>query len=113
MSELTLQRCNECDYVANYWRVGCPRCLGALEEFSASGAGDVTTFSIIHRWVERFDQHLPIVLAVIRLEEGVEVMSSIVGDDRLAIEVGSAVALAAEGWSSKPQFELVGRGSAA
>jgi len=106
MTKLTLQRCSECDYVANFWRVGCPRCLGSLKEFEIAGTGEVTTFSIIHRWVERFDAHLPIVLAVVRLEEGVEVMSSIVGDDRLEIQVGSPVALADEGWSTKPQFRL-------
>ena len=50
-------------------------------------------------------------LAVIRLEEGVEVMSSIVGEDRLAVEIGSPVALAAKGWSTKAQFELVRAGS--
>lgn len=106
MKRLTLQRCTECGYVANFPRVGCPRCLGTLEDFEAAGTGEVTTFSIIHRWVERFDEHLPIVLAVIRLEEGVEVMSSLVGDDRLDVEVGSRVAIADGGWSTKPQFEL-------
>ncbi|MGI9659730.1 MAG: Zn-ribbon domain-containing OB-fold protein [Gaiellaceae bacterium] len=106
MTTLTLQRCSECDYVANFRRVGCPRCLGSLKDFDIAGTGEVTTFSIIHRWVERFDDHLPIVLAVVRLEEGVEVMSSVVGDDRLEIKVGSSVTLAPDGWSTKPQFAL-------
>lgn len=106
MTALTLQRCTDCGYVANFRRVGCPRCLGQLEDFDAAGTGEVTTFSIVHRWVERFEPYLPIVLAVVRLDEGVEVMASLVGDDRTAIEVGSRVTLAEEGWSTKAQFRL-------
>lgn len=106
MSTLTLQRCTDCGYVANFPRVGCPRCLGPLVDFDAVGTGEVTTFSIVHRWLERFEPHLPIVLAVVRLDEGVEVMASLVGDDRTTIEVGSPVTLADEGWSSKAQFRL-------
>ncbi len=111
MNALVLQRCAECDYVANFWRIGCPRCLGRLEDFDAAGTGVVTTFSIIHRWVERFEPHLPIVLAIIELDEGVEIMSSLVGDDRLQIAVGSPVEIAPEGWSEKPQFRLAAAGS--
>ncbi len=106
MSTLTLQRCGECDYVAGFWRIGCPRCLGELQDVDAAGAGEVTTFSIVHRWVTRFEEQYPIVLAIILLEEGVEVVSSIVGDNRLDVEVGSRVVLAEEGWSTKPQFAL-------
>lgn len=109
MSTLVLQRCAECGYIANFPRVGCPNCLGRLEDFDAVGTGTVTTFSIIHRWVERFEPYLPIVLAVIALEEDVEIMASVVGDDRLEIKVGSAVELAPAGWSEKPQFMLVKR----
>jgi uncharacterized OB-fold protein len=106
VSALVLQRCADCDYVANFWRIGCPRCLGQLATFDAQGAGVVMTFSIIHRWVPRFDEHLPIVLVVVELAEGVEVMASLVGDDRANVRVGAPVAVAPEGWSSKPQFQL-------
>ncbi len=106
MSALVLQRCAECDYIANFWRIGCPRCLGQLAAFDAQGAGVVTTFSIIHRWVARFDEHLPIVLVVVELAEGVEVMASLVGDDRVNVTVGAPVEVAPEGWSSKSQFRL-------
>ena len=108
MMTLILQRCADCGYIANFHRLGCPNCLGRLEDFDVAGTGEVTTFSIVHRWLERFEPHLPIVLAVVRLDEGVEVMASLVGDDRLSIEVGSRVAIAEEGWSTRPQFELVG-----
>ena len=106
MTALVLQRCQKCDYIANFWRIGCPRCLGKLGTFDAEGTGVVTTFSIIHRWVPRFDEHLPIVLVVVELAEGVEVMASLVGEDRVKVAIGACVEVAPEGWSSKPQFRL-------
>ena len=108
MKVLTLQRCVDCDYVANFSRMGCPRCLSNLEDFEAEGVGVVMTFSIVHSWVECFEDYLPIVFAVIKLVEGVEVVSSIVGEDRLQITVGDSVVLAESGWSTRPQFRLSG-----
>jgi len=42
------------------------------------------------------------------LEEGAQVVSTIVGEDRLDTAVGSAVVSAGGGWSSLPQFRLGG-----
>ena len=105
---LLLQRCTACGFVPNYPRIGCPRCLRELAWFEGSGRGRVVTFTVIHRPHDHgYDEHVPIVMALVALAEGAETITTIVGDDRLATAVGSEVELAADGrWSALPQFRL-------
>jgi len=106
---LMLQRCPRCGHVPSYPRIACPRCLAELEWFRASGRGAVQAVAVIRRpHHERFTEHVPIVMATIELEEGAQVVSTIVGEDRLDTAVGSAVVSAGGGWSSLPQFRLGG-----
>jgi hypothetical protein len=106
---LSLQRCPACGEVPTYPRIACPGCFGELEWVRGSGRGTVVSFCIVRRpHHERFAEHLPVVLAVIELAERAQVISSVVGDDRLETSVGANVALAGEGrWSPLPQFRLV------
>lgn len=104
---LMLQRCTACGHVPNFPRVGCPRCLGALEWFEGSGRGEVVTFTVVHRPDHRYDQHVPIVMALLRLAEGAETIATIVGDDRLEAGIGAQVEVTGDGWSELPQFTLV------
>ena len=56
---------------------------------------------------ERFQPELPIVLAIVDLEEGGRLISNVVGDDRLETAIGSTVELATSGgFSQLPQFRL-------
>lgn len=104
---LTLQRCTVCGHVPNFPRVGCPRCLGELEWFDSTGRGEVVSFTVIHRPHdrERFAAHVPIVMALIQLDERNEMIATLVGDDRFDVAIGDAVVVAAKGgWSELPQF---------
>ena len=105
---LMLQRCPACGHVPSFPRIACPRCFGALEWAAASGRGRVETFAVIRRpHHQRFDEHVPIVMALIELEEGARLISTIVGDDRLDTAVGIEVVVASDGrWSPLPQFRL-------
>lgn len=107
---LTLQRCPACGHVPSFPRVACPSCFGPLEAHSASGRGRVRTYTIVRRpHHERFVAHLPIVMALIELEDGVEIISTIVGDNRLETSIGSRVAVAGHGRRSQlVQFSLEG-----
>jgi uncharacterized OB-fold protein len=103
---LMLQRCSLCGFVPNFPRIGCPACLAELEWFEACGRGTVETFTVVRRTHHAtYEPHLPIVLALIVLEEGAETISTIVGDDRLEVEIGAAVETT-RGWSTLPQFQL-------
>ena len=107
---LSLQRCSVCGHVPSFPRVACPSCFEPLEAVSASGRGRVRTYAVIRRpHHERFSAHLPIVMALIELEEGVELISTIVGQNRLDTSIGARVAVAAHGrWSPLVQFSLEG-----
>jgi uncharacterized OB-fold protein len=106
---LLLQRCPACGELPSFPRIACPACFAELEWVEASGRGRVVTFAVVRRpHHERFAAHLPVVLAVIELAEGPQVISSVVGDDRLETSIGAEVSVtAAPCWSSLPQFRLV------
>jgi uncharacterized OB-fold protein len=105
---IRLQHCGACGAYPEFPRIACPRCLGELEWVEASGRGRVFTFGVVRRPHHvRFEHELPIVLAVIELDEGTLVISNVVGDDRLETEIGSPVELAVEGtFALLPQFRL-------
>jgi uncharacterized OB-fold protein len=105
-----LQRCLACGWIPNFPRVCCTRCLGELEWFTGSGAGIITACAVVRRThAERYEPYVPIVMSHIRLAEGPEVIASIVGDNRLAAEIGMQVARAGSGaWSTLPQFRIAG-----
>lgn len=104
--KLMLQRCRACGFVPNFPRIACPACLQELDWFEASGRGRVEAFTVVQRPHHRdYYAHVPIVMALIALEEGAETISTIVGDDRLATAIGAAVRVT-HGWSTLPQFEL-------
>jgi uncharacterized OB-fold protein len=103
---MRIQRCPACGHVPNFERVACPRCLHELEWVESAGSGTVETFTVIHRThAERYEPHVPIVMAVIALDDGAQVISTIVGDDRLETEIGARVE-PADGWSELQQFRL-------
>jgi uncharacterized OB-fold protein len=105
---LSLQRCRSCGRYPTYPRVRCPVCLGELWWVSATGSGKVVDVALVHRAGDaRYEPYLPIVLAHIALSEGVEVIATIIGQDRLKSQIGdSVVASRQRGWSTLPQFEL-------
>ena len=108
MAELQLQRCPACGHAPNFPRVACPHCFGPLEWGPSAGRGTVESFTVIRRThAERYVPYVPIVMALIALDDGPRLISTIVGDDRLETEIGSPVEPATEGrWSELPQFRL-------
>jgi uncharacterized OB-fold protein len=107
-ARLPLQRCRSCGRHPNYPRIRCPFCLGELEWTSSDGSGTVVDLAIVRRPHDtRYEPFVPIVMAHIALDEKVEVIATIIGENRLAAKIGDRVAAAAQpGWSSLTQFEL-------
>jgi uncharacterized OB-fold protein len=91
--ELLLGRCRSCGAVQHYPRGVCARCWrDSIEWITSSGRGTVYTFTVTHRTQARgFRDELPYVLAWIELDEGVQVMSNIVGCDPAAVSIGMPV----------------------
>lgn len=79
--KLLIQRCPACENHQYYAR---PMCLACGERnpdwVSASGKGTVWSFTTVHRGPYE-DLPTPYVVALVRLEEGVVLLSHIVGTD--------------------------------
>jgi uncharacterized OB-fold protein len=78
---LLIQTCKDCKSKIFYPRKRCPECWsGNLDWVQASGKARVFTFSTAYSMVEpKFMDELPYTLAYVDLEEGVRMMTRIVG----------------------------------
>lgn len=81
--ELLIQRCKDCGTYIFYPKLYCPNCLSAnIEWVKSSGRGKVYTFTVVYRYAPtEFLDIVPYVVAVIRLEEGIQLMSNVVDCD--------------------------------
>lgn len=80
---LVLQYCNSCARHIHYPRIACPHCgseeLGWRE---ASGRGTIYSYTVVEANApSAFIEDIPYVVAVIRLEEGVQMLSNVVDCD--------------------------------
>jgi uncharacterized OB-fold protein len=91
--ELRLQRCTACRAWRHHPRPMCPACGSFDYEWGlASGRGVVHTFTIVHRpTLPAFEERLPYNVIVVRLEEGVFMVSNLVGADASALRIGLPV----------------------
>lgn len=90
---LLIQKCRSCQNHQHYARLFCLRCESQdLEMVPASGNGVVSSYTVIHR-SPYTDITTPYVLALIRLEEGVTLLSHIVEVDPSAIACDMRVAV--------------------
>jgi hypothetical protein len=91
--KLLIQACSDCGSRIFYPRKFCPDCWSAnLDWIEASGRGTVFTFSTAYDMVEpKFMDELPYTIAYVDLEEGVRMMTRIVGCQPEEITFGMAV----------------------
>ncbi|MDQ0287316.1 putative OB-fold protein [Desulfofundulus luciae] len=89
--KLLLQKCNDCGEYIFYPRALCPHCMSqSLSWVESSGRGEVYTFSIHHRGPTPGFKP-PYVVALIDLEEGVRIMSNVIGCDPNEVKIGMKV----------------------
>ena len=96
--ELYLQRCRDCGRFRHPPRAVCPACLSSrIEWVRSSGRGTVYSFTVTQQnQVPAFRDRLPYVLAYVELEEGVRLMTNVVGRAAEAVHVGMRVEVAWE-----------------
>ncbi|MGB8647634.1 MAG: Zn-ribbon domain-containing OB-fold protein [Anaerolineae bacterium] len=80
---LLIQRCHDCERAIFYPRLYCPFCFSErLDWVEASGRATVYSFSVVRSNApSAFIGDMPFVIAIVRLEEGVQMMTNIVGCD--------------------------------
>lgn len=107
-----IQHCGDCDAPIMYPRRFCPTCLGENLSFVPSkGTGEIYTLTVqVAGPPTGFADRLPYVLAVVRLDEGVQLMSNIVGENRTEARIGDRVSVdfeqAEDGETVLPVFRL-------
>ncbi|MBX7234425.1 MAG: OB-fold domain-containing protein [Caldilineales bacterium] len=77
---LLIQRCTVCGKHIFYPRRSCPFCFAdEVAWVEASGRGQIVAFSVVQNNApSAFAADMPFVIAIVRLEEGVQMMTNIV-----------------------------------
>ena len=80
-NKLLLQQCNGCGKAIFYPRPSCPHCFSDdLGWQQASGRGTIYSYTVVESNApSAFQADMPYVVAVIRLAEGVQMLSNVVG----------------------------------
>ena len=92
-NKLLIQQCRECGQKIFYPRKACSECWSSdLGWSKASGKGKIYSYTVMLGGVEeKFTEDLPYVLAYVDLEEGIRMMTRIVGCDPETVEIGMDV----------------------
>ena len=101
--ELLIQRCSTCGELQFYPRNVCTSCgSNSLDWVTASGHGKVLSRTIVRRAVSAaYADDVPYVIALIELQEGVVMMSKVVGCEPESVHTGMAVEVNFEDWSEQ------------
>ena len=92
---LAIQHCGDCGQWVHYPSAVCDNCLSThLNWEDTSGRGTVESFSTVYRgFAPEFKDDLPYTVALVRLEEGVNLLTWLVGVEPDAAEIGMSVAV--------------------
>ncbi len=109
---LQFQRCRDCGSLRWPPAFICPECHSSDSQWvQVSGRGRIVTYAVIHRaYRKEFKDDLPYVTAVIELDEGVRMLSNVVGCDPAQLACDMRVDLVWEDVTeefSLPKFRLV------
>jgi uncharacterized OB-fold protein len=87
---LLIARCGSCERVHHYPRVMCPFCWSEdVTPVEASGRATLYTYSTVFmNDLPPFKERLPYTAAVVDLEEGPRLMTTIVGADPADLRIG-------------------------
>ncbi len=107
--ELSLPRCRDCGHLRLPGPI-CPQCLSMDSDWApVSGRGKLYTWTVIYqRYHPGFADELPYNVAMIELEEGPKLISSVVGCDNDDLRVGMEVTVIFEdvtGEVTLPKFK--------
>jgi len=90
---IELPRCDACSLVVWYPRAHCPGCQStALTWETLSGRGTVYSYTVARSGASRrWREHLPYVVAYVRLDEGPTLLTNVVGCGPDDVEIGLPV----------------------
>ena len=90
---LAIQRCDDCGRYFFYPSAVCEHCLSTSVRFTdVSGYGTVESYSVVHRaFSPEFADDVPYAVALVKLDEGVNLLSWITGVDPEEVRIGMRV----------------------
>lgn len=106
---LSFQRCKSCGYAWAPAREDCPQCLGCEWNWEgASGGATLVSWVVYHHaYHGAFSDRIPYTVAVVQLDEGPRMISSVLGDPAtFRIEQRLALRIEAEGEFAVPRFAI-------
>lgn len=78
---LLIQLCDDCHHYIFYPRSICPHCFSEqINWIEAQGTGRIYSYTIVHQAYGPFKDKVPYVVGVVELDEGVRMMSWIIGN---------------------------------
>ena len=90
--ELRIQRCNACEKYYFYPRPYCPKCNSDDVEWrTVSGKGTLRSYVINQRPLPVFKSEEPQIIALVELDEGVRMMTNVIGIDPADVRIGMRV----------------------
>jgi uncharacterized OB-fold protein len=111
--KLLIRKCNACNELHFMPRHLCPHCWSdRLEWVEARGTGTVHSFTVMRRASHpAFGPLTPYVVALIELDEGPRMVTNVLGDDALSVQIGDRVEVTFETrgeGAMLPQFQRTG-----
>lgn len=89
---LLLGECVDCGTTFFYFRALCPECLGDdVHSREAAGTGIIYSYSSPEKIEGWPDEHLPLVVAYVELDEGPRIISNIVDCNPADVSIGAPV----------------------
>jgi len=112
--KLMVQRCKDCKKHIFYPRIYCPFCFSdKMEWVKVSGKGKIYSYTVVqNNPPSAFMKDLPFVIAIIKLDEGVQMLTNIVGCDPQQIKCDMPVEVTFEKYNDEitlPKFKPVSR----
>ncbi len=103
---LRIQKCRQCGQFRFPPRVICPHCMSLESEWvEIKGMGTVYSFTIVHHaYTPAYESEIPYVVAIVELEEGIRLITNIIGCKPEQVQIGMPVELAFE--DVTPEFTL-------
>ena len=84
--------CEDCGHHSFPPRLVCPNCKSKRQKpFAFSGKGTVFSFTTIYQTIERYQDQVPYLVALIDLEEGVRITAQLTDVDSDEVEIGMPV----------------------
>lgn len=85
-------KCKKCNTILFPQRLTCPDCQGRdFSKINLSGKGELATFTIIRVAPQGFSDLSPFAVAIVKLDEGIQVMGQVVDCDPEELKIGDRV----------------------